>query len=158
MSKYQLEMFADYFQIWLEDRETFKYQEFQPKFTDQHLSDRVWVYPQMIIMFTVRNFTVPVTLEIVDAKPGDVDLMDWDHIVEASIEVISSSFTISGLNDVAELTYHGYPNTTYRVRMCHANLDSLSEDGLDGDDHYKIVVWPEAYKDVVVLKRWVEPA
>ncbi len=158
MSKHQLEIFADYFQIWLEDKETLRGRKFEPKFIDQHLSDRVWVCPQMIVMFTARNATVPVVLEIGNTTPDDQDLTNWDHVVEASIEVVSSALTIAGLNDTIELIHHGYLNTTYRVRMYHANLDKLSEDGLDGDDHYQIVIWPDAYKDVVVLKRWVEPA
>jgi hypothetical protein len=156
MSRHELEVSADYRQIWLEDKQN---RDDNPKFifTAKHFADRVWVYPHMIIMFTARNSTVPVTLETNSTEPEDRDFAEWDHVVEASIEVISGSLTISGLNDMFELIYYGYPNSIYRVRMCHANLGSIRDDGLEGDDYYKIIVWPDTYIEPTVLKRWVEP-
>lgn len=33
-------------------------------------------------------------------------------------------------------------------------LDSLSEDGLDGDDRCKVVLWSDCYREPLVLKRY----
>ena len=29
----------------------------------------------------------------------------------------------------------------YRARIYYGDLNSLSDDGLDGDDHYKVALW-----------------
>ena len=42
---------------------------------------------------------------------------------------------------------------TYRARIYYGKLESISEDGLEGDDHYQVVLWPEAYKSPDILKQ-----
>ena len=36
----------------------------------------------------------------------------------------------------------------YRARIYYGGLNSLSEDGLEGDDHYRVVLWPDDEADV----------
>ena len=42
---------------------------------------------------------------------------------------------------------------TYCVRVYYGALDSLTEDGLDGDDHYRVVLWQGDSVPVRVLKQ-----
>ena len=42
---------------------------------------------------------------------------------------------------------------TYRVRALYGNLDSVSPSGLEGDDHYVVVMWPAKWAPLVVLKQ-----
>ena len=43
---------------------------------------------------------------------------------------------------------------TFRVRLSASGLNSLSTDGLEGDDHYLVQLWPDAPIEPVVLKQW----
>ena len=40
----------------------------------------------------------------------------------------------------------------YRARIYYGKLDALSEDGLEGEDHYRVVLWPGDPTPPVVLK------
>ncbi|MFA4914997.1 MAG: hypothetical protein WC590_15290, partial [Burkholderiaceae bacterium] len=46
---------------------------------------------------------------------------------------------------------------TYRVRVYCGGFDTLSEDRLDGDDHYRVLLWPAPPDDVQVLKQYPHP-
>jgi len=42
---------------------------------------------------------------------------------------------------------------SYRARIYHGSPSLLSEDALDGDDHYKVVLWTAAPRPLQVLKQ-----
>ncbi|MDW4736332.1 hypothetical protein NQ293_26040, partial [Escherichia coli] len=42
---------------------------------------------------------------------------------------------------------------TYRVRVSYGGLDTLSEDGLEGDDRYRLQLWPAPPIAVRVVKQ-----
>ncbi len=44
------------------------------------------------------------------------------------------------------------PAGDYAARVSHGGLDTLSEDGLDGDDRYRIQLWPGPVRPVTVVK------
>lgn len=148
---HKLQIFADYFQIWLEDQQaTSTQREFL--FTDQHLSDRVWVDDGLIIMFTARNMDVPVELQILQMEPyPDLDI--WDHVVDTSIEIHSGQLDVFGCGGFPGISLT-LQRGSYQVRLCHGQLASLSQNGLEGEDHYKIFLWPAPMIATKVLKRW----
>lgn len=41
-----------------------------------------------------------------------------------------------------------------RVRAHFAGLGTLSPDGLEGEDRYRIVVWPAPFAEIAVLKQY----
>jgi len=41
----------------------------------------------------------------------------------------------------------------YRVRVSYGGLDTVSEDGLDGNDRYRVQVWPGSASDVRIAKQ-----
>lgn len=144
-------MFADYFQIWIVCEQA-RDMEQSFLFSDQHLADRVWTDPGMIIMFTERNMMVPVVIEVYDSKPGN-DFAEWDHVTEASLDVPSGTVDVEGCGAHNPMQFR-VESGLYRVRMYQAGLGTLSEDGLEGDDHYKIALWPDPLIAPTVLKRW----
>ena len=107
-------------------------------------------------MGTVRNMDVPVTVEIHDSEPQE-DLTSCDQINECSIEVPSGKIVVAGCTDY-------FPDAprilvepgTYKARVYYSDLDTLSEDGLDGNDKYKIALWLGEAIEPKVLKRRVE--
>jgi hypothetical protein len=46
----------------------------------------------------------------------------------------------------------------YGVRALYKGLHTLSDDGLDGDDSYLVTLWPDANRDLRVLKQYNEEA
>ena len=150
---HEFELFADYFQFYLQD---------EPvggnlgNSWDQDAVDRLLALaPGTIGVGTVRNMDVPVIIEVHDAQPSD-DFGEWDHVTECSIDVQSGKIVIAGCTDyfpdAARISVH--PGC-YRARIHYGQLDSLSEDGLDGDDHYKIVLWQAPAGNPLVLKQRV---
>jgi hypothetical protein len=147
------DVFADYFQFYLQDE--VERPEAPTDYTEEDIGRRIKAARFVVVIQPVRNMTVPVEVEVTDASPALV-LEDWDHIAEASLELPSGRLEIhectGGSIDVLPV-----PPGTYRARACFGGLDSLSHDGLDGDDRYRIVLWPAPFAPVQVLKYHEDP-
>ena len=155
MSSFQFTIFADYFQVYLEDENA--HPDLSQSWTPIAVENLIAFDPDCRRGFgigTVRNMPVPVTVDILHSAPTDSDLSEWDQVNECSIEIISGKLIILGCTDY-------YPEAarilvqpgTYRARICYGNLDTLSEDGLEGSDHYKVILWPAPYQEPAILKK-----
>jgi hypothetical protein len=147
------DIFADYFQFFLWDEG--KRPDAPTDFTDEDIKRRVKAAPFLVVIQPARNMTVPVEVEVTDGPPALL-VDDWDHIAEASLDLPSGRLEIhestGGSIDVLPVL----PGT-YRARACFGGLDTLSDDGLDGDDRYRIVLWPAPFAPVEVLKQYEDP-
>jgi len=95
---------------------------------------------------------VPVEVQIADAAPSD-DQAAWDQINECSIHIQSGRLVVAGCTDYfPDAARIELPAGWYRARVYYAGLDTLSADGLDGADHYRIVLWPLPGAPATVLK------
>ena len=102
----------------------------------------VTVAPGAIGVGTVRNMDVPVAIEIHDREPGN-DFSEWDHVVDAALDVASGRIVIAGCTDyVPDAKRIEIPPGNYRARVSYGALDTLSKDGLSGEDHYRVQLWP----------------
>ena len=54
------------------------------------------------------------------------------------------------LPDAARITV---PAGTLRVRVLFGDLDKLSADGLEGDDRYRVEMWPGEARPLAILKQ-----
>ena len=95
--------------------------------------------------------TVPVTVEIVDAEPS-LDIDAWDHVAEASLHLPTGRLQLHECTGGAVADLEVAPGW-YRVRSCHGGLDSIDSAGLDGNDHYHLVLWPASHGEVRVVKQ-----
>ncbi|CAN7249698.1 hypothetical protein [Neorhizobium sp. LjRoot104] len=155
MSKilYRGNLFADYFQIYLRDE---AYPDLPDDYTDETIARRLMAGPHAVILHTARNMTVPIHVEWHDQRPI-LDLDSYQHVVEARFDCPSGQLVLGGLMD--------YDRTAPRlpvkagplgVRVSFSGLDTLSEDGLEGDDRYRVQLWPGAEPvGVQVLKEWL---
>lgn len=146
MRKFDYKLFADYFQFYIQDESA---PDLDPNVlwpqeaVDRHLA----VAPGHVVVGTVRNMTVPVTVEIVDSAL-------WDQINECNLEAPSGRLVIAGCTDYfPEAARIAVLPGSYRVRLYYGKLDSLSEDGLNGDDHYRLVLWQAHSAPLRVLKQ-----
>src|SRR5262245_34966845 len=101
----------------------------------------------------MRNMTVPVELGVCSSDPG-VELPAWDHVAECSLELPTGNLQVHECTGGPILDLFVVPGT-YRLRACFGSLGLLSEDGLEGDDHYKIILWrDDASIPLKILKQW----
>lgn len=146
-------IFADYHQFYLWDHGASP--DVPTDYAEADLVRRIKTGPFVVVVQPERNMDVPVEVEITD-EPPDLDLDAWDHVTEASLDLPSGRLEIhectGGSLDVLVVS----PGT-YRVRTYHGGLGTLSEDRLDGDDHYRIVLWPAPLTNLAVLKQYVDP-
>jgi hypothetical protein len=139
MKSFELSIFADYFQFYIGDEAATGdlSQAWNQETTDRLLA----VAAGTVGIGTVRNMDVPVTLEILEREPAD-DFSEWDHVVEASLDVRSGRILIAGCTDyVPDAKRIEVAPGSYRVRVSYGALDTLSGDGLSGDDRYRLQLW-----------------
>jgi hypothetical protein len=149
---YSIEVFADYhqFYIWDSGLEIERCLDF----TDLDCIRMVKVEPNQVIIQPVRNMDVPVDLELWDTDPG-FDEASWDHIAECDLDLPTGNLQVHECTGGPKLDLKVNPGS-YRVRALFSGLGTLSEDALDGDDRYKLVLWPGTPQDLRIIKQWRE--
>ena len=146
----RLELLADYFQFYVQDETAVG--DLSDSWTPDAVARLLATAPGTVGVGTARNMQVLVEIEVSDSAP-EIDSASWDQVNECSIDVPSGRIVIAGCTDY-------FPGAerievaprTYRVRVFYGSLGSVSEDGLDGDDHYRLVLWPSTPCEATVLK------
>jgi hypothetical protein len=147
---HHFDLMADYFQFYLQDEGVAG--DLSESWTPAAYDRMLAIAPGTLGVGTARNMPVPVDVEIRSDPPsGTFDI--WDHVVDAAIEVPSGRIIIAGCTDYRKdaariIVVPG----TYRARIYYGQLDQLSDDGLDGDDHYALELWQGTYIEPVVVK------
>lgn len=151
MRRFEYRLFADYFQFYLQEESVDG--NLGDSWTDEAVARLLAVAPGTVGVGTVRNMDVPVTVELLDDVP-DSDLDKWDHVAECSLEVSSGRIVIAGCTDYfpAASRIEVEPGV-YRVRVSYGSLDTLSADGLDGDDRYRVQMWQASAIEPCVIKQ-----
>jgi hypothetical protein len=148
---YQGKILADYFQIYLRDE---SHPDLPDDYTDEAIVRRLVAGPHAVILHTARNMTVPIRVEWHDQRPT-LDLDAYQHVVEASFACPSGQLVVAGLTDYDPTAPRLSVKAGLLVRASFSGLDTLSEDGLEGDDRYLVQLWlgtePEGVR---VLKAW----
>ncbi|PZO03193.1 MAG: hypothetical protein DCF30_03470 [Hyphomicrobiales bacterium] len=146
----QLAVFADYFQFYIQD-ETAN-DDFGSLWTEEAVERLLAVADHSVGIGTARNMTVPVVVSLHDATP-EADVAEWGLVNEGSFTVRSGRIAVMGCTDsLADAPRLDLAPGPYRVRVSYSGLDSLSEDGLEGDDFYRIQLWPAPLAPIVVVK------
>ncbi len=151
MADYRYELFADYHQFYIQDEQVDG--DLSESWTQQAIDILLALVPGMIGIGTARNMTVPVTAQVLKEQPQD-DLGNWDQVNECSLEVTSGTIVIAGCTDYfPEAARISVAPGWYRARIFYGGLNTLSENGMEGEDHYKIVLWPDVETETRVLKQ-----
>lgn len=155
MQRLEYKLVADYYQFYLQDESAKG--DLSASWTQEAVDRLLAVAPGTIGVGTVRNMTVPVLVEVADMEP-DEDSTGWDQVNECSLEVQSGRIGVAGCTDYfPDAARIEVSPGSYRARLYYGSLDALSDDGLDGDDHYKIVLWRAAPAPLRVLKQRRNP-
>jgi len=144
-----LEIFADYFQFYLQDSEERLVPEI---WTEIDIQNRAKFAEGIVVICPVRNMSVPVEVSIWDSKPHYL-IAQWQHIVELPLQLEKGCLEIHECTG-GELARFAIVAGNYTVRALFRGLNTLSEDGLKGDDFYEIQIWPHKLEALRVLKQW----
>jgi hypothetical protein len=156
---HELIVFADNFQIQIQDLK--EESDFPESWNDALLTQLYVVGDSVLGLGTVRDLDVELTIEVnsdrMDDKEiyTDPDCSDYDHVVQCNIEVPSGELLISGCTEsFDEASKITVPPGSYGLRIFWSNLDSTDDLGFEGDDHYKIEMWPNTYFEERIIKVW----
>ncbi|MGJ7542285.1 hypothetical protein [Variovorax sp. LT1R16] len=151
MKSYNLEIFADYFQFYLQDEAA---DGNLGDAWDQIATERMFAVADGTVgIGTVRNMDVPVTLELLEVAPSR-DFTTFDHVVEGSVLVSTGTLVVAGCTAYfPDARRFPLEPGTYRVRLSSSGLGTLSTDGLEGKDHYLVQLWLDSFVEPTVLKQ-----
>jgi hypothetical protein len=150
MAVHRFDLFADYNQFYVWDAGANP--DAPTDYTDDDVRRRVKAAPHVVVIQPMRNMTVPVELEVCAVDPG-YEASRWDHIAECSLFLPTGKLQVHECTGGAVLDL-AVPPGSYRLRAHFGGLGLLSEDGLEGEDHYLVVLWPQAEAPLRILKQW----
>jgi hypothetical protein len=151
MSRYELTLFADYYQFYIQDENVDG--NLAAAWTDNAVERLLAIAPGTVGIGTVRDVDVPVIIVVLEQEPV-FDPGKFDHVVECSIAIESGSLVVAGCTDYfPDAVRIKIPSGAYRVRVGFEDLDSLSADGLEGTDRYHLQLWAAPMGPVDILKQ-----
>lgn len=148
-------LYADYHQFYVEDEQSAPETAASPDFWNARaLEDGLASARDTMAIGTARYGNVAVEIEVRDDEPQS-DSADWDHVIEAAIEIPSGAIAVRGCTEERDTAQHlSVAPGTYQARVCYSGLDVEDPDAEDGDDRYRVVLWPGAWREPQVMKRF----
>jgi hypothetical protein len=99
------------------------------------------------------NWQTPVRLEVWTAEPT-ADTNAWDHEVDVDLDVPDGTLSFEASGGGPEISTE-VPPGSYRVRVSGKGYIELGAAGAEGDDSYRLRLWPASGQhDPVLRKRW----
>lgn len=86
------------------------------------------------------NFTAPMRIEVWTGEPND-DRASWDHEVDLDIDVPDGRLIFEASGGGTPIPA-SIPQGTYRMRVSGRGYTALGLQGADGDDSYRLRLWP----------------
>jgi hypothetical protein len=153
LSRVSLKIFADYNQFYIWDADLADVCA-PTDYTEVDVANRLKTGPGVVVVNPVRNMSVPVEIEIFDSDP-DFHFNEWQHIGEAPLVITAGRIEVQECtgDSVAILPA---PSAHCCVRALFNGLDTLSDDGLDGKDFYRIQIFPANIQTLRIIKKWTE--
>ncbi|MFG3589503.1 hypothetical protein [Streptomyces sp. NPDC047990] len=159
-----LELFADYFQIYVMDDDSEATETgIGDVWTEQALLDGLGVDEHALAIGTAVNVTVTVAIDLLTGQPDD-DSDDFDHVVEASVNLASGRLVVLGCTDyVPDAARFDMPAGWTRIRTSRRNLEAAAfpdpdcEDEPEDMEEIRIQAWPAPHSQPDIIKRWTPP-
>ncbi|MEU2074492.1 hypothetical protein [Streptomyces sp. NPDC013489] len=159
-----LELFADYFQIYVMDDDSEATETgIGDVWTEQAALDGLGVDEHALAIGTAVNVTVDVTIDLLTSQPDD-DSDDFDHVVEASLNLASGRLVVLGCTDyIPDAARFDMPAGWIRIRTSRRNLQAAAfpdpdcEDEPEDMEEIRIQAWPAPHSQPDIIKRWTPP-
>jgi len=137
MQKFEFELFADYFQFYIQD-DNESLGDLSDSWTEEATTNLIAVSDGVIGIGTARNMDVPVTIEITD-KPVVLLESNYDKINVTSIQCNTGKLVVAGCTDYfQDASRIDIAPGNYEAQVGYKCLNDLSDDGLDGNDSYHV--------------------
>ena len=150
--KHQLKFFTEYYQFYLLDKDSEARTDRDNFWTPQASADRMAVETGLLGISVGKYAEIEVEINIWESQNNERNFDEFEHIVEASIDIPSGVFIVKNCTGFeVQLELKLVPQT-YAVRCYSANLSSIENDV--GDDYYVIDIWSSAKIERKVLKRF----
>jgi hypothetical protein len=147
-----LELFADYFQFYLQDDDISLGNLGNAWGHDAVERLRIAVVPNTIGVGTARNDTVPVDIEVFEERPP-IELEAWEHVVEADLEVQTGRIVVAGCTDYfADAARLTVPPGLYRARVLYGDRQAAT-DTLGDMLRYRVELWPTSSPSAVSVAK-----
>lgn len=154
MREAEVKLFADYHQFYVWDGG--KDRVAPEDWTDEDVARRAKVAEHVFVVCPVRDATVPVRVSVLDREPA-INLANYDHVVQGSLALPTGHLQVHECTG-GEVLNWDVPPGMYQVLALFSNLETLSSEGLDGQDSYHVVLWPGTPVALTVLKQWSDVA
>jgi hypothetical protein len=149
---HHLEFYSSHHQFYIADKSSDFATDSSNFWTQSAFDDGLAMEAGVLGIGTESYGSVKAELSILDAENITTDFEAYDHIVEAGIDVNSRILQVLSCPDSSVELELAIKPGRYRVRIYSANLASVIDD--DGEDYYKIELWPSDMMERNVLKRY----
>ncbi|NCI50328.1 hypothetical protein GWC95_10375 [Sediminibacterium roseum] len=149
---YKLDFQTAYQQFYLSDKESPKKTDSDSFWTSEAHNHRLAIEDGILGIGTACYGHVKGEVNILKNEEAKNDYTKYDHIVEGSIKISSGVMQVLDCPNVNSELEIKLPNGSYRVRIYSSNLRSVVGD--DGDDYYRIDIWPDSKIGRAVLKQF----
>ena len=151
MEVYKLDFLTTHHQFQIADKSSPFKTDSDDFWTKQASDDKLAIEEGLLGIGTECYGQVKGDLQLLNFAPEKEDLTTYDHVVEGSINLKSGVLQMFPCLESVPTLELNLPPATYRIRIYSSNLASV--DGDDGDDYYRVRIWPEEYQQRKVLKR-----
>jgi hypothetical protein len=152
MVEEEIRLYASHHQFYVQDSEPLGSSDSPDFWTRQACEDQLAVGDGLLGIGTGSYDFVRVRVQEHQAEPA-LQLSEWDHVVEAGLEVRTRYLLVMGCLSSSGLFFRVQPGH-YRVRCCQANLAASEDSTGDAGDWYLVQFWPAEPSGARVLKRW----
>lgn len=141
MHSINLELFADYFQFYIQDDDE-SVGDISDVWTEEAVVKKLAITDKVVGVGTARNMDVSVTIFIQDSIQA-MDKADFNLINESTIVCETGTLVVAGCSDY-------FPDARrievspgkYNIQVGYKNLTDIFEDGLVGNDSYYLWLSP----------------
>lgn len=121
---------------------------------DSALMNRLGVDEDLLAVFTGSYGPIKGQLEIKNDGSSIENLEEYDHVVEGKINIETGVLQVQDCPTSSVVQEVELPSGLYSVRIYSKGLTTVEGD--EGDDFYRIVIWPAMNNDkqVKVLKQY----
>jgi len=97
---------------------------------------------------------ISLDLELRSQPPSEEDLTLWDSVAEVSLEMGDEGLVIS---TPPGDEFYEFPlaRGPYRVRVYVSGAETVNALGTEGQDRYRVVLWPAPYQEPVLIQKRV---
>jgi len=152
--KYQLDFYTQFNQFYLTSDMGSVLAQNSLNWSDDAYKDRLGTLKNTLVLFSGSYGHIKGELDVLDHPNTHSDYSEYEHVVEGGIDAHSGVFEILDCPNSTVILKVKINPGNYRVRVYSANLSSSDIDEDEGNDYYKIEIWPDNNIKRKVLKRY----